>query len=66
MRVQISSISGPVDKLAVKRRLQEFCTWLATESGASPTKEDPLVITIYDQEHTNEEKPDGTTIHENL
>ena len=50
MNVQISSIEGPVNKLVIKNKLKEFAEWLHLQSGASPTKDDPLIIKFWDEE----------------
>lgn len=50
MKYQMIGVSGPVNKDKVLEKLWEFANWLHLESGASPTEEDPLVITIYDRQ----------------
>ena len=48
LEYQTSTIEGPVNTLVIKKKLEEFLKWLHLESGASPTKENPLVITVWD------------------
>ena len=49
IKVQISSISGPVDAKVIQSKLKDFADWLHLESGASPTRDDPLVVKFWDE-----------------
>jgi len=60
MKYQVSAIRGPVNQEQVKNKLEEFLRWLHLESGASPTKKDPLVISVWDERTQNTALPTET------
>ena len=56
MKLQMSSISGPVNKQVIRDKLNEFAEWLHLDSGASPTSDNPLIIKFWDETTDKEQE----------